>query len=185
MAGCDYDYHDDHNDHDDDHCCEYYYYYCYHHHHYCYYITNTCPSPLLLHTHTHTRKPCPSICLPAYPSPGPSLATLPALCWFKPSRTPAAPTPTPRLRVETRPKLYALFFHSSLLRLPCLVYHASMCQSAPVHSAPARSPEPCSRANSSPSPIQILPTLGLTLSPGCALHAQAKLRQSATRCRQP
>jgi hypothetical protein len=68
------------------------------------------PLSYITSTFSHTPTPANPARPSAYPSPGPSLATLPALCWFKPSRTPAAPTPAPRLRVETRPKLYALFF---------------------------------------------------------------------------
>jgi hypothetical protein len=184
MAGCDYDCHDRDHDHDHDHCCEYYF------------TTattttptttsTTTPTAILHHQHllphSHTRKPCPSICLPL-PRPVAGDTACAVLVQAVPhaSSSDSSP-PAPR---RNQAQTVCFIFHSSLLRLPCLVYHASMCQSAPVHSAPARSPEPCSRANSSPSPIQILPTLGLTLSPGCALHAQAKPRQSATRCRQP
>ncbi|EAT84814.1 hypothetical protein SNOG_07348 [Parastagonospora nodorum SN15] len=70
----------------------------------------------------------------------------PPLCWSKPSRTPAESERRPAGRVWLR-----------------------YVPSASANSVPARSsPEACSRAipTSSLIPIQILPKLGQTLSPG-------------------
>jgi hypothetical protein len=123
MAGCDYDCHDRDHDHDHDHCCEYYF------------TTattttpttsTTTPTAILHHQHllphSHTRKPCPSICLPL-PRPVAGDTACAVLVQAVPhaSSSDSNPPAPRRNQAQTVCFIFSFVaFASAVPRLPCL-----------------------------------------------------------------